>query len=69
MNATVEDYFEIKEQAQCSDTAAAIILLSEAIRESATFGRSNAENFGHELALALKNVLQESKIRIESNDV
>ncbi len=64
----VEDFLEIKDEARVDDTTAAILLLAEAIRDSSTFRRSNAENFGHELALALKNVLSESKIRIVRED-
>lgn len=68
MNSIVEDFLEIKEEALCDDTAAAIILLADAIRESGAFTISNAENFGHELAIALKNVLQESQIRIVNEE-
>ena len=60
----VEEFLEIKEQAGCDDTAAAVLVLAEAVRESTTFNRKNAENFGHELALALKDVLRESQVRI-----
>jgi hypothetical protein len=60
-----EDYNYIKETvAPISDTAAALLILAVYLNNSATFNRAGAENFGHELAMALKNVLQESQIRI-----
>lgn len=59
-----EEFYEIRHHTGCNDTAAAILILADAIRDSATFSRSNAENFGHELALALKNVLSESTISV-----
>ncbi len=69
MNPTVEDFQEIKGQAGCDDMSAAILVLAEAVRGGATFNRSNAENFGHELALAVKDVLSESQIRIVNEGV
>jgi len=64
MNNIFAEYQEIKEELDCDDTAAAILVLAQAIQGSAAFSRSNAENFGHELAMALKNVLKESLIHV-----
>jgi len=47
-----------------SETAGAILVLAASIERSGTFNRSNAENFGHELALALKHVFENSSISI-----
>jgi len=66
MNLTVEDYLEVKEKTGCNDTAAAILVLADAVRHSTTFSPSNAENFGHELALAMKEVLSSTQIQIVS---
>ena len=64
MNLTVEEYFKVKSLTGCADTAVAILVLASAIRQSTTFSTSNAENFGHELYLALKAALSDSQIRI-----
>jgi hypothetical protein len=68
-NDTARDFQEIQNELGCGDTAAAMLVLADAVRESVTFDRLSAENFGHELALALKNVLQESEIRVVSNNL
>ena len=68
MRNLAEDYLEIKAELGCGDTAAAILLLAASIRDSGTFKSDNAQNFGHELACALKNVLEESKIQIVSRN-
>ena len=41
------------------DTAAAVLVLAMVMQEKHMFDGSSAENFGHELAIALKNVLSE----------
>lgn len=58
------DFEEIKDRTGVGDTAAAILVLASAIRDSQTFNRAAAENFGHELALALKNVIEESVLEV-----
>lgn len=64
MNPILEDYLDFKSNGECGDTAAALLVVAKAIKESSTFSRANAENFGHELALALKNVLSESTFSV-----
>ena len=65
MNIILSEFEEIRSTLGVADNTAALILLSYAIRDSATFNRLNAENFGHELALALKNVVSESVFRTQ----
>lgn len=65
MNDLIKSFESVKEELQVDDTTAALLVLAEAVRRSATFNPVNAENFGHELALALKNVLKDGAIRIE----
>lgn len=69
MTIIVEEFLEIKEQAGCDDIAAAILVLAESVRDSNTFNRRNAEKLGHELALALKNVLRESQVCIVNEGI
>lgn len=63
---TVEIFEDIRDQASVDDTTAAILTLAAAIRDgnSKINSERNAENFGHELAIALKDVL-ERPVRIE----
>jgi len=63
-NPTIEAYYEIKQRTDCNDVAAAILVLAQSIDGHTTFSRKGAENFGHELALALKNVLSESNLSV-----
>ena len=47
--------------------AAAILVLAMTIEEKHVFDRSSGENFGHEIAVALKNVLAESTVQLSGN--
>ena len=60
--SVIDQYIDIKERVGCNDIAAAILVLAENVEPA--FSRRGAENFGHELAMALKNVLQESQINV-----
>ena len=71
MKHIIADFEQFREDVECtgksgrlSDTAAAILVLACAIERSATFNPCNAENFGHELALALKNVLKNESFQV-----
>ena len=66
MTAICDAYYEALKQTE-EPTAAAILVLASSIEESAPFNRRNAENFGHELAMALKNVLQESTLQVSNS--
>jgi len=61
----LEDFEEVMLRGHLkSETAGAILVLAASIERNGTFNRNNAENFGHELALALKNVFENSSISI-----
>jgi hypothetical protein len=61
----LEDFEEVMLRGHLkSETAGAILVLAASIERNGTFNRSNAENFGHELALALKNVFENTSISI-----
>ena len=64
MRETLDRFADVKHEVEIGDTAAAILVLCEAIKESATFSSSNAENFGHELAIALKHVLENERFQV-----
>jgi hypothetical protein len=58
------DFNEIKEKTGCDDVAAAILVLAKSVRDAAPFNQYNSQHFGHELACALKNVFENSEIKI-----
>jgi hypothetical protein len=64
----VDDYAELVNDYSVTDSSAALLVLAEAIHclGSHTFQPAMHE-FGHELALSLKNVLKESILRTESD--
>jgi len=50
-----------------NDTASAILILAEAIKNlEKSYFEHAMQQFGHELALSLKNVLEESVIKTET---
>jgi hypothetical protein len=68
MTEIVQDYLEIKSEInKISDTAAAILVLADRLHllPQADF-RHCMEEFGHQLALALKNVAKESVLKTET---
>jgi len=67
MKTIVQDYLEIKSEIKISDNAAAILILADIIQDlpKSGFGNLMAE-YGHNLAMALKNVIQESVISTNS---
>ena len=60
MTEEVLAFNEVKERLQCEDTAAALLVLSRAIRASSTFNATNAKNFEN----ALSKVLEQSRVRV-----
>lgn len=61
----LEDFAQVMERGHLeSETAGAILVLAASIERNGTFNRNNAENFGHELALALKHVFENSTISV-----
>lgn len=61
----LEDFNEVMMRGHLeSETAGAILVLAASIERNGTFNRNNAENFGHELACALKHVFENSSISI-----
>lgn len=60
-----EDFLNFTADYEVPPTAAAILVLASAVREAGTFtSRKTSELFGHELAMALKDVLECSQVRI-----
>jgi len=62
---TLLDFEQVMEEGLRSEVAGAILVLAASIERSSTFSSSNAENFGHELALALKHVFGHSTVRVD----
>jgi hypothetical protein len=60
----VQRYINLREDLDITETGAAILVLAEAIEGAATFNRQNAENFGHELALALKAAMADGTLTV-----
>jgi hypothetical protein len=64
----LEDFEQVMQRGSLeSETAGAILVLAASIERTGTFSRSNAENFGHELALALKHVFEHSSISVNGS--
>jgi hypothetical protein len=60
----VLDYKYVVEKLDVSETTAALLVLAASVESAAPFGKYKAENFGHELALALKCVF-EREIKVD----
>jgi len=61
----LEDFRQVMEGGARSEVAAAILVLANSVERASTFGRLNSENFGHELAMALKHVFEQSTVRVD----
>jgi hypothetical protein len=63
-----EDFHEVFEKTGArSEVAAALLVLASRIDRASTFSASNAENFGHELACALKHVLDHASFNVNGD--
>lgn len=63
-----EDFHEVFEKAGArSEVAVALLVLASRIERASTFSASNAENFGHELACALKHVLGHASFNVNGD--
>lgn len=62
----VERFKDVKEELEVDDTAASILVLASSIGD--IFSCGTFEEMGHELEVALINVLKESKININNID-
>jgi hypothetical protein len=63
-----EDFHEVFEKTGArSEVAVALLVLASRIERASTFSASNAENFGHELACALKHVLDHASFNVNGN--
>ena len=63
-----EDFQEVYEKSGAkSDVAVALLVLASRIERASTFSVSNAENFGHELACALKNVFEHASFNVNGD--
>jgi hypothetical protein len=60
----IEQFKEVKEELGIDDTSASILVLASSIGD--IFCSGTLDDIGHELAMALKNVLKESKININN---
>ena len=67
ISETLLDFNQVMEEGLRSEVAGAILVLAASIERASTFSQSNAENFGHELALALKHVFEHSSISINGD--
>jgi hypothetical protein len=65
MSIILEEFSEFQD-AGVPDTAAAILVLASVIDRKPMLDRQSGENFGHELAVALKNVLEEKSFQIHA---
>ena len=65
---TLDDFKWLMEEGVESETTAALLVLASSVERASVFSPSNAENFGHELALALKHVFEHSAINITKYD-
>jgi len=65
IEACVHDFEYVTEKLGVSQNTAALLVLAASVESAATFGQYKAENFGHELAMALKNVLSEQQLRVD----
>ena len=63
----MDDFDTVKERWDINETAAALLVLAASIQDAAPFLPSNAERFGHELALALGEVLHTATISVNAN--
>ena len=63
----MDDFDTVKERWDINETAAALLVLAASIQDAAPFSPSNAERFGHELALALGEVLHAATISVNAN--
>ena len=61
----VHDFEYVVEKLGVSENAAALLVVAANISAAATFGKYKAENFGHELAMALKHVFERSTVRVD----
>ena len=63
-----EDFHEVFEKTGArSEVAVALLVLASRIERASTFSASNAENFGHELACALKHVLERASFSVNGD--
>jgi hypothetical protein len=63
-----EDFHEVCEKTGArSEVAVALLVLASRIERASTFSASNAENFGHELACALKHVLDHASFNVNGD--
>jgi hypothetical protein len=63
-----EDFYEVFEKTGArSEVAVALLVLASRIERASTFSASNAENFGHELACALKHVLDHASFNVNGD--
>lgn len=63
-----EDFHEVFEKSGAdSEVAVALLVLASRIERASTFSASNAENFGHELACALKHVLDHASFNVNGD--
>lgn len=68
ISGTLDDFKWLMEEGVESETTAALLVLAASLERASVFSPNNAENFGHELALALKHVFEHSTININKYD-
>ena len=61
----IHDFTYVMEKLGVTQNTAALLVLAASVESASAFGKHKAENFGHELELALKNVLSEQQLRVD----
>lgn len=64
-NTLAEIFADFRIEADGDSVAAAILVLAQVIDTKTVIDRTDAANIGHELALALKNVLSEGTLKVD----
>ena len=68
ISGVLDDFKWLMDEGVESETTAALLVLASSVERASVFSPSNAENFGHELALALKHVFEYSTINVNRYD-
>lgn len=61
----LEDFRQVMKEGARSEVAASILVLANSVERASTFGPLNSEDFGHELAMALKHVFEHSTVKVD----
>ena len=62
---SVDLFRRVHDELQLEPIATALLVLAEVIDRKHVFDKSSGENFGHELALSLKHVFENSRVSVD----